>query len=188
MAETDRYYDVYETKLWVALLVRGILAALFGIAALSYPYMPYTRLATIFGVYVIVDGALALFSATRSRTVPERRWWSLAIEGSIEILAGVLAFVFPATAALRVIGGLRGVLGGFFDALWCLHRDASDRRFMIGFGGISTVAFGIVILAWPGPGPVALPYLLGVSGMLSGAFFTGGALLELGELEAAHAS
>lgn len=181
-------YDVYEKKLWVALLARGVIACLFGIAALSYPYMPATRLATIFGFYVLVDGALALFSATRSRAVPERRWWSLAIEGLIDVLAAVSAFVFPATLPLRLASGLRGVLGGFSDALWSLHQDASDRRFLIGFGGISTVAFGILILAWPGPGPVALPYLIGLGAMVSGACFTGGALLELGEVETVRAS
>jgi uncharacterized membrane protein HdeD (DUF308 family) len=45
-------------RYWWVLLVRGLLAIVFGIAALVWPEITVWALVIVFGVYVLVDGVL----------------------------------------------------------------------------------------------------------------------------------
>ncbi len=48
---------------WWALLLRGLLAALFGLIALFWPGMTLWVLVLLFGAYALVDGVFALVAA-----------------------------------------------------------------------------------------------------------------------------
>ena len=51
------------TKNWWALLLRGIVAVLFGILAITGPGITLALLVLLFGIYAVVDGCFALFAA-----------------------------------------------------------------------------------------------------------------------------
>jgi uncharacterized membrane protein HdeD (DUF308 family) len=51
------------TKNWWVILLRGIVTILFGILAMTRPGMTLAVLVLLFGIYALIDGVFALFSA-----------------------------------------------------------------------------------------------------------------------------
>ena len=74
---------------WWALLLRGIAAVLFGLAALLWPGLTLYVLIIFFGAYALVDGVLAIVAGIRGT---EGRRWLLLSEGILGVLAGLIAF------------------------------------------------------------------------------------------------
>jgi uncharacterized membrane protein HdeD (DUF308 family) len=95
--------------LWIAVLVRGILAIAFGIIAIIAPVAALSGIAIVYGVYVLVDGVTTLVHAVRSRST-DPRWGWLVVQGVLSVIAGLVVLVFPAAA---------GTLGGYV-VLWTI--------------------------------------------------------------------
>ena len=89
-----------------------------------------------------------------------RNWWRLLLNGAVLIVAGVLIFSIDwgveslATfiGALFTFEGLFGMLASGVDA-----RVRQAR----GLTGLLSIAAGIAIIVWPGPGIVAVAIFLG---------------------------
>ena len=71
---------------WWALALQGVVAILFGLAALIWPGLTLTALVLLFGAYALVDGVFAAVAAL-ARAGRERRWWVLLLEGLLGIAA-----------------------------------------------------------------------------------------------------
>lgn len=169
-----------RSKLWLAILLRGIAAFVFGVAVMSKPNMPVRSVAALFATWTLADGMLSLYLAIRASRVGIRSW-PLAVEAIIDCVAGVGALIFPLSAALRLIAGVRAVLAGAAETSWALRPNVvDDSRWLIGFGGFGLAAFGLILLGWPGPAVVALPWLIGIGALLAGVFFGAGAMSEEG--------
>src|SRR5690242_16018074 len=95
---------------WWVLLIRGIAAILFGIAAFLWPGLTLVVLVLLFGAYALVDGIFAVISGIAARK-EERRWWVIVLEGLVGIVVGVVTFLLPSVAALALI---------FFIAVWAI--------------------------------------------------------------------
>jgi uncharacterized membrane protein HdeD (DUF308 family) len=87
---------------WWALALRGLVAILFGLAALFWPGLILTVLIVLFGAYALADGILAVIAAFRSSGQGMRRLL-LLIEGAIGILFGLLALFWPGLTALAAL-------------------------------------------------------------------------------------
>src|SRR5581483_1065616 len=87
---------------WWSLLVRGILAIIFGLVALFFPGITLLALVLLFGAYAFVDGIFSLagiFVAAEHR----QRWWPLLIEGILGIAAGVLTVLWPGLTTVGLL-------------------------------------------------------------------------------------
>ena len=82
---------------WWALLLRGIAAVLFGLAALAWPGLTLAVLVVFYGAYAVVDGAFAVVAGVRADTGTRR--WLLLVEGALGILAGLIALLWPGITA-----------------------------------------------------------------------------------------
>jgi uncharacterized membrane protein HdeD (DUF308 family) len=87
---------------WWAVLLRGVIAVLFGIAAFVLPGALLGSLVLVFGIYAIVDGVFAIISAVRAAAHHER-WVLLLVEGIVDIGAGLVAVFLPAITVLVAI-------------------------------------------------------------------------------------
>jgi len=87
---------------WRILAIRGLLAVLFGLAALVWPGLTLLVLVLLFGAYALVDGVIAVIVSLQERRV-FARWWVLLLEGLAGIAAGVLTFVWPSISALALL-------------------------------------------------------------------------------------
>jgi uncharacterized membrane protein HdeD (DUF308 family) len=79
---------------WWLLLLRGILAVLFGVLAFVWPGITLLALATLFGIYALVDGATALAAAFTGAGAGSRAW--LVVAGILGLGAGLVALAWPA--------------------------------------------------------------------------------------------
>ena len=103
-----------------------------------------------------------------------RNWWRLALNGAVLIVAGVLIFSISWSVeglatfigALFIFEGLAGMLTSGIDA-----RVRGARA----LAGLVSVAAGIVIIAWPGPGVTAVAIFLGAWLIVVGTLSVSGA-------------
>jgi uncharacterized membrane protein HdeD (DUF308 family) len=113
-----------------------------------------------------------------TRSVAEtlaRNWWRLLLNGAVLIVAGVL--IFSIDWSVRSLATFIGALFIFegFSAMLTSGIDARVRPARA-LSGLLSIAAGIAIIVWPGPGIVAVSIFLGawliVVGTLgiSGAF------------------
>ena len=82
------------TMNWWALLLRGIVAILFGVLAFVWPGVTLLSLVFVFGAYAILDGIFAIIAGFRAPSCM-KKWWWLELVGIVSVLAGVLAFAVP---------------------------------------------------------------------------------------------
>ena len=80
------------SSLWWLMLLRGVLLVILGIYALSQPGMTLLAMTQVLGVFVLVDGVLAVISSIMGWT--ESRSWTIA-RGVLGILLGIFVLGHP---------------------------------------------------------------------------------------------
>jgi uncharacterized membrane protein HdeD (DUF308 family) len=176
----DAALPYMESKLWYGVLGRGAVALLFALLAIgsTRPWLSVRPLAWLFAAYAIIDSGLSVFIAVRGhRKHAVHRDWPIVVEALLSAGLGVVALLLPSVLALRIIGGLRALVVGTSDVVWGAGKEHGDD--LIEMAGIVAFLLGVLLLAWPGPATVALPWLLGLASMLSGALLFAGALSKL---------
>ena len=162
--------DVLARNWWV-LAIRGIAAIAFGVIAFILPGLTLVTLVILFAAYAIVDGVSALIALVRGETDARRHVWHYAIIGVVGILAGIAAIVYPgitALALLYVVAFWAFVIGVFqITAAIRLRREIQGELWMI-LGGIASVAFGALLVVFPGTGLLSLIWLVGLWSVVFG--------------------
>jgi uncharacterized membrane protein HdeD (DUF308 family) len=144
---------------WWALGLRGLFAILFGIVALVAPGAVLVTLALFFAAYLLVDGALAIVAAIRAAQRNER-WGLLLAEGVVDILVGVVAFVFPVGAVLAFVlmTAAWALLTGILLIVAAFKLTRQHGRAWMALSGIISVLFGIALVVAPLIGAVVLTW------------------------------
>jgi len=154
---------------WWVVLLRGILGILFGLAIFFAPGISLTVLVLLFGVFAFVDGVLALASAIRRRGSTDR-WWVLVLQGIAGIAVGIATAIWPditALALVYLIAAWALVTGGLEIAAAIRLRKVITREWLLALAGIASVALGIVLMLFPGPGALALVLWIGAYALVS---------------------
>jgi len=165
------------SRYWLSFVSRGFIAVLFGLVALLLPGVTLDILVLLVGAFFFMDGILSIISFFRTdRKV--QHWWLSLFEGLAGVLIGIMTFLWPGITLVAVIFIIAfwALITGILE-LWAairLRRVISGEWFL-GLSGLISVLFGIVLLARPGLGAVALAWLLGIY-----AIFFGILLLFLG--------
>lgn len=159
-----------EAGHWWALALRGVIAILFGLAALLRPDIALQALILLFGAYALVDGVFAIvgvFGGTRGGT-PR---WLLLLEGVVGILAGIIAFVNPgltAFALLYLVAAWAIVTGLAQIATAIRLRQEIQGEWALILGGVLSVIFGLLLAVLPGVGILSLIWLIGAYAIVFG--------------------
>jgi uncharacterized membrane protein HdeD (DUF308 family) len=159
---------------WLWLLLRGLVAILFGVLALVWPGATLLTLVLFYGAYMLVDGVFALMAGVMGRVSMTPRWW-LILVGLLGVVVGVGTFLWPAVTVLVLI---------FFMAAWAVAigvlqiigaiqlRKEIEGEWILVLNGLLSVLFGAVLFAAPGAGALALVWIIGVFAILFGASMT----------------
>jgi len=181
---TDPIASIAKGVWWLVLL-RGILAILFGIIALLAPGAALTGIAIVFGVYAIFDGVAAIAHAVADRKNLKGWGWLLA-QGIIAVLAGLVALTFPG-----LVGSFGGLVVLWTIAIYALmhgvsgivsasRAPASSAKTWGLVGGVVTVVFGllyaVLILVVPGVTLLGLIWVVGIYAILFGIMLIVGAV------------
>jgi uncharacterized membrane protein HdeD (DUF308 family) len=162
---------------WWVIVLRGLAGMAFGLVTFFAPGISLAALVLVFGAYAFADGVLAIISAIR-RERPGDRWWLLLLEGIAGIAAGVVTLLWPGLTALvllYVIAAWALVTGVLEIAAAIRLRKAIKGEWLLILSGILSVALGVMLVLWPGPGALALVIWIGAY-----AFVFGALLLALG--------
>jgi uncharacterized membrane protein HdeD (DUF308 family) len=155
---------------WWMVLLRGLLAISFGVLTFTQTGITLAALILFVGAFALVEGLMAIIAAIRVRRV-DREWWVLLMEGSFGVAIGLITFLNPAITVLAL---------SFYIATWAvtlgvlrvvsairLRRVIKGELWLI-LSGLVSVLFGVLMLAFPGAGALALMAYVGVWAMLTG--------------------
>ena len=157
---------------WWAVLLRGIVAIVFGALAFAWPGVTVGTLVLLFGFYALVDGVFSLFTAIGGRRHREDRWW-LALEGIVGIWAGIVTLRAPALTALVLV---------FFISIWAmatgflriaaavrLRQEISGEIWLV-LSGVLSVLFALMLMMRPAVGAIGLVWVIAGYALVLGLF------------------
>lgn len=166
---------------WWSILLRALLAIVFGIIALSKPGAAAAAFVIVFAVYALADGAMAFVQAVwRGRA--GLRWGWYLVEGIASVAAGVIALAYPAVTLLVIVllVALRAIVLGLVEVVGAFSFKGFESRWLLGLTGVVSVLFGIVLLANPLAGSLALIWVVGIYAIVFGAMLFGHGLQVFG--------
>jgi uncharacterized membrane protein HdeD (DUF308 family) len=154
---------------WWAVALRGAFAILFGLLALFVPGATIGVLVLLYAAYMLADGALAIVAAVRAASHHER-WGLLLLEGVVDIVAGLVAFVWPAITVLVFVYLLAvwAVVTGALLLGAAFRLDAAHGRWWMLLGGVLSIVWGVMLFGAPAAGAVVLTWWLGAYSLLFG--------------------
>ena len=147
---------------WVWVLLRGVLAIVFGILAFRHPVVAGLSLTLLWGAYALAEGVVGLVTAFRVRKLG-RPIWPMVLMALLGIVAGVMTFVAPrmtAIALLLLIAAWSIVTGGLLIVTAIRLRDEIEGEWFLGLAGLLSVLFGLAMCAFPGSGALAIVWMI----------------------------
>lgn len=162
------------TRPLVGLVVtQGVLAILFGIAALFWPGVTVAIFAMLFGIFVLVWGISLLIQSLMSvETVS--LWW-LELIFSVAVLGLGVFLVRNPDVTLRwlvLLIGFTFIIRGIVDlvqAFFSRERAVTDNRWFYAISALLGVVAGVIILAYPTAGGLAFVWVVGLYAIIYGA-------------------
>ncbi len=155
---------------WWVLVLRGLAAIILGIMAIVWPDLTLLVLVTLFGVYVLVDGILALIEALATRE-RNSRWWAVALAGVAGIVLGVLTLAWPGITALVLLYLIAAwaIIEGLLEIVAAIQlRHEIEGEWMMVVSGLLSIVFGVLLMLFPGQGALGLVGVLGIYAIVMG--------------------
>ncbi|MBA3545434.1 MAG: HdeD family acid-resistance protein [Nannocystis sp.] len=151
------------SRYWWALVLRGFAAIIFGVLAFTWPGITLQVLVLFFGAYALVDGILSVAAAIRGRGHTEN-WWLFLLQGLLGIGLGVLTWLAPGatTVAILLYIAAWALVTGVLEIVAAIRlRHEIEGEFWLGLGGLLSIAFGLLVFAFPLAGALGLIWLIG---------------------------
>jgi uncharacterized membrane protein HdeD (DUF308 family) len=151
------------SKNWGWIVLRGVAGVIFGVLAFAWPGITLVVLTLFFGAYALTDGIFALVAAYRRRE-GRRPVWPLVLVGVLGVGAGITTFLWPEITALLLLMFIAvwALFIGIFQIAAAIHlRKEIEHEWMLGASGGLSVLFGVLMIASPGAGAVAVAWLIG---------------------------
>jgi uncharacterized membrane protein HdeD (DUF308 family) len=155
---------------WWHILLRGLVAIAFAILTWFRPGITLAALVLLFGAYALVDGVMEIWMAMAGRKI-YNGWWVLLLIGLIGVAVGILTFMTPGITALALL---------YYIAFWAIFRGILEistairlrkeieGEWLLILGGVASVVFGILLLARPGAGALAVLTLIAIYALIIG--------------------
>lgn len=156
---------------WWALAIRGVAAILLGLIAIFVPGAAMLSLALFFAAYLLVDGVFGIISAVRAARA-DQRWGLLLAEGVLDIIVGIIAFLFPVSAvfAFVIVTAAWALITGVLMLISAYKLTREHGRWWMVLSGVVSILFGIALLIAPLIGAVVLTWWLGGYAIAFGVF------------------
>ena len=129
-------------RTWWLVVLRGVLAILFGLTAFVWPDITWVVLVLMFGIYTLIDGLVAIGTGL-SRAKDSPRSWAFFVEGLISIAAAVVALIWPQLTGLIMVLVIAtwAVLTGILEIVAAIRlRHEINNEWLLALGGIISIA------------------------------------------------
>lgn len=152
---------------WWAVALRGVAAITFGIITFFAPGISFAALVLLFAVYAFADGILGIVTAFSD--VPRR--WLFLLEGLVGIAAGVVTLIWPGITVLALLYLIAAwaLLTGVIEIAAAIRlRKVITGEWLLALTGIFSLAVGVLLFLFPGPGALALVIWIGAYALVFG--------------------
>jgi uncharacterized membrane protein HdeD (DUF308 family) len=156
-------------QLWWAFVLRGLLGIIFGVAVILFPDIGLVVVVALFAAWALIGGVSSLVSTWRSRA--HRDWWVGILEGLAGIVAGIVAILLPGAAALGLLFVVAGwaIVTGVLQVWMAIRlREQITGELWMGLSGIISIAFGLLLVIFPGTGILSVLLLVGIFSIAMG--------------------
>jgi uncharacterized membrane protein HdeD (DUF308 family) len=157
---------------WWLFLLRGIAGIVFGLLVFLFPGPGLALILAFLAAWMAVDGIASLIQAARGEpdlTGRHRSRTWLALDGVFSLIIAAVILLMPGLSAVALViavGAWAVVVGGFRLVLAWRAGD-----WLLGLLGALSVLLGIWLVAAPGPGLLALVWLVGIEAVAIGVLF-----------------
>ena len=151
---------------WWLVMLRGLLAILFGIFALTSPLAALAAFILIFGVWAFIDGIDALAMA-----VSGWRSWQLVFVGLVGIGIGFLTFFRPGITAFALYAAVAAwaIARGLLEIAVAIElRKSIKGELWLVLAGVASIVFGVLLIVLPMAGILTLAWLIGAYALIFG--------------------
>ena len=156
----DEIQKAYNQSKW-ALVLRGLLSLLVGIAILARPMPSVAALALVIALWALFDGSVNIVRSFQVRQIAPH-WWVLLLAGIVGVAFGIAAlYYFPGLSLTFAVAWVAYWL--ILSGLIALYLGYEERKVGVSWGW--TVVFGFVALAG---GVIALMYPIATLATLLG--------------------
>src|SRR5262249_34077537 len=150
---------------WWVLLVRGIVAVLFGILIAARPGAGLLAIVLAFGAFAIIFGSFAFGAAGLDAP---RRKSELLGEGIVAVIAGVVTLAQPGITALALDATIAvfAIMTGVMQLVSAvrLRREVENWGWMAA-AGVGSMLFGVLLIALPVAGMLAVAWVIAAYGI-----------------------
>jgi uncharacterized membrane protein HdeD (DUF308 family) len=156
-------------KNWWLIVLRGVCAILFGLFAWTFPGVTLGALVMLWALYAIADGVLAFLVALSGAS--GRPWWVLALEGLVSIVAACAGIFYPGVTALVLLYVIAvwAIMTGILEIVAAVQlRKEIENELWLGLAGLASVFFGLLLIARPGVGVLAVMWIIGTYAIVFG--------------------
>ena len=161
--------EIMKRAYWVV-GIRGIVALLFGILAMTWPDLTLGLLIMFVGVFIFLDGLITAAGSLDKRT-SNQFWWITFISGLISITIGIIALFWTGIfgLTLMILIGIWAVLYGLSEIIkyFMSSKESTENKPMI-LPGIIAFLFGLLFIFWPGATALTFVWLIGLFAIIYG--------------------
>ncbi len=150
---------------WWLILLRGVVALLFGVFTLLNPGLTAVTLVLAFGSYALVSGVLTLVFALFSQAASHHRAMH-GLQGGLQTLLGVLVLTWPGITTLSLLVAI--ISFAFLSGIVEVVMAFQTRNFWLGLSGLASVIFGVYAFRFPGEGALTILLLIGAYAVVAG--------------------
>ena len=147
---------------WWTVVLRGVVAVIFGVLAIAWPGATIGALVMLFGVYTLFDGILALVAAFAGGTGTP--WWALVLKAIASVIVAGIAFLMPGLTALTLLYLIAfwAIVIGLMEITVALRlrKEIQGEAFLV-IAGVLSILFGVFLFARPGEGALTVTWMIG---------------------------
>jgi uncharacterized membrane protein HdeD (DUF308 family) len=174
-SEENMDHVSFQSRTWGGLVLRGLVAILFGVLAFARPGTTAAALVYVFGAFAILDGIFALVASWRVAQL-RGNWVGLMLVGLLGIVIGILTYVEPAATAVGLIYYVAAwaLLTGIFEVAAAVRlRKVIEGEWILAVAGLLSIAFALMLAARPRAGMVSIVWFIGAYAIIFGALEIG---------------
>jgi uncharacterized membrane protein HdeD (DUF308 family) len=192
----------WMTMSWKGLVLRGLIAVVFGIIAIAAPVAAALAFALLWGIWALADGIGAFVQAFAKDVVGMNADGTavmggrsggekalLIFLGLIGVVAGLLAITSPGLAAVALtwILGIWLIVRGIFELVGAFSASAAGARGLLVLGAVVDFLLGVLFVTHPGKSVVGIAVFLGILAIIWGVVMFGIAYMVRKQASAAAA-
>ena len=152
----------FTAKNWWVYVVRGVLALIFGLYAWFMPGLAMSFLLMFFGIFVLMEGIFAIIGSIAGRKDSDT-WWFGLFEGIAGLIIGLFTLARPGFVATMIVIfiAIWAIWGGIFRIIAAIKlRKELDSEWLLIFGGVVSILFGLMLFKHTGAGIVAVSWMI----------------------------